>query len=279
MHEHGVRVVCNGGISALSAFFNGYGCSVAVDLPMEVIISEVAPPFGGNERAVERTLEVLKSRFRTSQSYRVTVPRGLPRGKGLKSSSAMTLSVTMGFLNLIGVDMGAEELLDLCADVSIENGTSLTGAYDDLCSCYYGGVCLTDNKSRQLIMRGAAPADQVLIAYSKAGRSSTSVQATEMARYARHADRIYSLIEEGLYYESMSMNGTLLGNIYGQNTGLIRHFLSSGAIYAAQCGKGPAVFGIFEEEEQLQEAVDGLGRFPGTSYKQTLFTNKAVMME
>ncbi len=276
---HSVKVRCNAGISALSAFFNGKGCSVALDLPVEIVISEAERPFAGTERAVDKTVDLLKQRFNVTHSYSVSSSRGIPRGKGLKSSSAMTLSVTMGFLRLNGIDLSEEELLDLCADLSIKNGTSSTGAYDDLCSSYYGGACLTDNTKRELITRENIREETVLLAYTKEGRSSSSVNLDEMAKYRRHADTILSLVEEGLYFEAMSMNGTLLGSIFGQKSELIRYLLSSGASYSSQCGKGPAVFGIYEHYYDAESAAKGLHKFTSTGHKQTLFTNKAVMIE
>lgn len=273
---HSVKVTCNGGISALSAFFNGKGCSVALDLPMELVMSEVEAPFTRNERAVEKTLDILRERFGVKQSYNVIVQKGIPRGKGLKSSSVMTLSVALAFLRLNGQTMRDEELLGMCADLSIRNKTSLTGAYDDLCSSYYGGVCLTDNGKRELIMRDRITDDEVLLAYPRSGRRSASVNSQEMKKYSKHAERIFELVKNGLYYEAMSLNGTILGNILGQYPEITRYFLSTGAIYSSQCGKGPAIFGIYDTIEGSDAAYSGLSEFRGIGSKQTLFTNKAV---
>lgn len=273
-----VKVISNGGISALSAFFTGFGSSVALDLPIELTISRSDSTPASNQGTISETLDLLKKRFDVQDCFKVTVSKAIPRGKGLKSSSALTLSLTLGFLKLNGISMGEKQLLDLSAELSIGNGTSSTGAYDDLCSSYYGGACFTNNTERNLIFREKVDGKPVIVAFNKARRASSSVDLSDMKRFSRHAEIIQDLIKERKFYEAMTLNGNLLGYIYGQNSDLIRYLLSSGALYSAQCGKGPAVFGIFDNEEEFISAGKGLTKFFGVKYRKSLFSGRESMV-
>lgn len=272
-----VTVRCNGGISALSAFFNGFGSSVAINVPMELTMRAAKHSREGKWKGtIAKTIGLLKKRYELDGAYEVYINKSIPQGKGLKSSSALTLGITAAFLKLNSISMSPEELLTLAADLSMENGTSATGAYDDLCSSYYGGICLTDNKERKLIFRREVSESRVVVAYGSKSRSSSSVNLDELNRYSRHADMIRGLIEEGMYYEAMALNGTLLGNIYGHNSYLIRHFLGTGATYSSQCGKGPAVFAIFESSRSATNSCAGIRDDLGIEYRKAFFSNNPM---
>lgn len=268
-----LMIRCNGGVSALSAFFTGFGSSIALDMPLEITMSESEEIQQRGTGAITRTLDLLEERFHIGGSYRISVNSTIPRGKGLKSSSALTLAIISGFLELNGISMGEGEMLGMAADISIENGTSSTGAYDDLSSAYYGGLCFTDNKQRKLLFRREVEKSPVLIAYDRSRRSSSSVNLDEMARYTNHAERIMDLIREGRQREAMVLNGNLLGYIYGQNSTLVRFLLSSGALYSGQCGKGPSVFAIFRNEEEMANAVREMEPGFKVQYRKTSFSN------
>lgn len=274
-----VKVRCNGGISALSAFFNGYGSSMAIDLPMEVTVTS-----GGRERhddddPVSRTIDLLRRRFDVPEHFSVHVSSRIPGGRGLKSSSALTLSIIAGFLRINGIKLEDSETLALGAELSIANGTSSTGAYDDLCSAFYGGICLTDNRKRELILRKEVRENSVLVGFDEGRRLSAEVDLRSLSGYSNHAQQIRRMVEEGRYYEAMSFNGSLLGNIYGQNSWLILRLLSLGADFSAQCGKGPAVFGIFRSDKDASDAMKELEGEHGVQLKKTSFSNSTIKIE
>lgn len=274
-----VRVSSNGGVSALSAFFTGYGSSVALDLPLEITMAVSDSKDEVDKGAISSTIDLLRERFGVSESFHVSVARAIPRGRGLKSSSALTLSIILGFLKINNIKLSDSEILNLGAELSILNGTSSTGAYDDLCSSYYGGVCFTDNRQRRLIFRKEVEEKPVIVAFNKARRESASVDLEEMSKFSRHGEKIQDLVRAGKYCEAMTLNGNLLGYVYGQNSDLIRYFLSSGAAYAGQCGKGPAVFAVFDNTDELPNAEKGLEKFFAVRHVKSEFSNKGITIE
>ena len=50
-------------------------------------------------------------------------------------------------------------------DASIESNVSITGAYDDACSCYYGGFNVTDNAKKKRIRFEKCPSNLIAVIF------------------------------------------------------------------------------------------------------------------
>ncbi|EQD58203.1 shikimate kinase, partial [mine drainage metagenome] len=135
------KVTINGGLSVLSAFGTGHGASIAVDLPMDIIIKP-SKEWTPNLKEVSQTIA---SRYGIRDRFTIDINSMIPQGRGLKSSSAFVTGILLGLdlvYKIIGVGKGIEQE---SAEVSKILKLSSTGALDDICSCLYGGICLTNN--------------------------------------------------------------------------------------------------------------------------------------
>ncbi len=45
------------------------------------------------------------------------------------------------------------EIVNLAIDSSLEAGVTITGAFDDATASYFGGVTVTDNINREIIIK------------------------------------------------------------------------------------------------------------------------------
>ena len=50
-------------------------------------------------------------------------------------------------------------------EASIESKVSITGAYDDACSCYYGGFNVTDNARKKRIQFEKGPTNLIAVIF------------------------------------------------------------------------------------------------------------------
>lgn len=274
----GVKVVANGGLSVLSAFSAGKGSAVSVDLKMEVYIVPSADT-SGNTRMINRTLSYISRKFSIKEKYSVTVKSSIPTANGLKSSSALTMSIMAGVFRMNGITLEDDDLLDLASDVSIYNHTSITGAMDDLCSSYYGGLCLTDNFNRRVLMRDPVRELPVIIAATTRRRRTESLKKYDFTGMAENSKVIQNLVMDGRFMEAMALNGLSYGSMFGMKMSAIGHLLRSGALYASQSGKGPAVFGVFESVESADKAMR---TFPHIQYYRpirTAFSNRGLEIQ
>ncbi len=271
-----IEVRCHGGISIISAFAQRFGASVSIGLEMAVRFSGAARFMGGSIET-EKTLGFLLKKYPGSTMPGITIESDIPQGQGLKSSSAFTLALVAGFTSINGVNITELELLRLAAEASIANGTSITGAFDDLCSSYYGGVCLTDNASMDLLKRYDSPSGHVLIAYNpEKYRITGSMDISALRKYSESFGPLRDLVMNGYPLAASLINGHLIGEITGMNTDVMGYFREKGASYVSQSGKGPAVFAVFHRKKDLDDA---LRHFPtGTGYRciSTEFTNEGI---
>jgi len=270
-----IEVTVNGGLSVMSAFFNGKGAAVAIDLPM--VTTLWADSKSHTNPVVSKTLEFMDRRYRTGRDYSVSIKSMIPMENGMKSSSAMTLSIIYAISAINDLHLEEKDLLRTVAEASIYNGTSVTGALDDICACYFGGFCRTDNTAMEIIERRQVDNDPVLIAYSLNGRKSGDIDISSFALYRKRSLEIERHIERGDIYGSMVYNGTIISAINGTHMDKVSYFLKHGATHSAQNGKGPAVFAIFADMDEMEEAYrDFNDSNQGWSIIKSSMTNKGL---
>ncbi|MEM0139044.1 MAG: shikimate kinase [Ferroplasma sp.] len=246
-------IKANGGISVISAFSNGTGAAASIELPMLTYLYE-AHKDEFNSKPVKDTVDFIRNIYSISNNYKIVIRSSIPPARGLKSSSAMTLSIVYGILKINGINASDEDILKLSAEASIYNKTSITGAIDDLSSSYYGGLCVTDNIHNKLISRSKMDDYYVLIGYGKNRRKTYGLNVNNLSKYAQFYMHLEALLSSGFVYETMMLNGYIFESKIGGNRKLVNYMFSHGAIYAGQSGKGPAIFGIFNDIETMENA-------------------------
>ena len=128
-----------------------------------------------------------------------------------------------------------QQILVAGVDASIESRVSITGAYDDACSCYYGGFNVTDNAKRERVHFEKGPANLIAVIFIPKNRkrgnpkklkilSSIFENAWEMARHA-------------IYWEAMNINGLATASILNSDPSIITSLIDKGALGASVSGK------------------------------------------
>ncbi len=262
----------NGGISVLSAFVNGHGAAASLKLPMNTeITSSDIDIFPSPE--VEKLVHYIRDRYIISGNYRINVRSMIPPGNGLKSSSAMAISIIFGLFKMNAINFSDEEILKIAAKASIYNNTSVTGAMDDLAMSYYGGYCITDNRSFTLLSRQKLSEDFVIICTGKKTIKSINLGNMDFSQYTNFYNRIESLLYDGKIYEAMMLNGCIFDN--GRDSKKIKKILGTGAFIAGRSGKGPAIFGIYKSKEQMDNAGELL-LSEGYNVIKSRFNNEGI---
>lgn len=270
-----VTATCRGGISVLSAFSTGIGASAGIDLPLTVYMEKGE----SNERPeILPTLDFLNEKFGKGTDFHVEIDSWIPSAMGLKSSSAFTLGLVLAYSDINGIEMTELEAIELSAEASIVNGTSITGAMDDLCASYYGGICMTDNTARKIIFRKEIDERPVLVMFSEKKIRTGNLKNKDFSTLSTASEGMANMIQEGHIFETMCLNGFLYGSILGADCEMIGRLYESGAIYAGQSGKGPALFSVFSTFEDAELAKEEL---KSDSYRGivTAFSNRKAVVE
>jgi shikimate kinase len=265
-------VKTNGGISVLSAFINGYGAAASIDLPMYTeILAKESDFFPTPE--IKDTVDFIRTKYSLPGRYSIDIKSRIPMGMGLKSSSAMTLSIIYGILKINGIDFTYHDIIKIGSEASIHNRTSITGATDDLSIAYFGGFCFTNNRKNIIISRKDLEERYILLYPGNATRETYSMKAIDFSGYVNFYDRLKNLLDMGLIYETMMLNGYIFDD--GTDNIIIKKMLGNGASYAGRSGKGPAVFGIYETKSSMEESFDDLVS-AGYSIIKSRFNNQGI---
>lgn len=241
-----------GAISLVNAIATGRGATMGVALKTTCTL-DVMPGTGISVRSGMRSLSsrlvettvrhVVAKRDLAKYALRVRLESEVPSGYGLKSSSAISLAVAMCCSHALHPGMSDRAILLASAEASIAARVSITGAYDDACACYYGGINITDNSARRLVRRDEAPKGlsvAILIPRSRRRGDPGGLRALR----APMRDAWDLARDHGDYWNAMTLNGLAAAPVLGPDPSEIASIIEAGALGASVSGNGPAVAAV-----------------------------------
>jgi shikimate kinase len=276
------EALSHGAVTIVNAMASGKGAALGVKLwtRAKITVTSQAGSFVGRNVTdpKEDTSLIETVARRVFQSFRVDRRFGalvetrsnIPVAVGLKSSSAASNAVALASLRALRRKATDIQTVKLGVEASLQAGVTLTGAYDDACACYFGGIVATDNGKRRIIKR-----------FKPDGRLRVLVHVPPRKKYTNQVDpqplrKIRTLVElaqrevlRGNYWNSLTLNGLAYSTAFGYDTRPARQALSAGAVAAGLSGKGPAVVAIVPASNvnELLSAWRGFsGRIIQTSF-------------
>ncbi len=154
------KAIVHGAVSLVSAIATKKGATLGISLRVEAIV-ETSPGKGIiiqsknktlSSRLINKTVEKILTKNELEQNkITIILESEIPTGYGLKSSSAISSAVALACAKIFKPRLTDQQILLAGVNASIESKVSITGAYDDACSCYFGGFNVTDNAKKQII--------------------------------------------------------------------------------------------------------------------------------
>lgn len=247
-----------GAVTIVNAISIGKGAAMGIELfteaEVEVCGKNIEVDIEGNpneDKSLARiaVAKVLKLAGIDQGAY-VYVKSNIPIGKGLKSSSAAANAIVLATLKAVGLELDDKMVLDIAVDAAIDAGVTITGAYDDACASYFGGIVLTDNLNRRLIRRVDAPIDlSVVILVPEWKIYTKSFNKKILEPIAPLVDIAFKLAVDENYWESMLLNGILHASAIGVNPKKIVDAIVAGAISAGLSGTGPSIVALCKDSK------------------------------
>ncbi|MCL2687342.1 MAG: shikimate kinase [Methanobrevibacter sp.] len=185
----------------------------------------------------------------------ISTQSNLPPASGLSSSSAISNAVTLAVSKIVTSEfdkkpMNDLEIINLAVDSSLEAGVTITGAFDDATASYFGGVTVTDNFNREIIIKEKM-SDHKLLIYMPDKHSMTANSDVErMKLLAPLVDMAFEKACQREYYNALILNGILYSNTLGFDTNLAIDALEKGAIASGLSGTGSAFVAIVDEKSK-----------------------------
>lgn len=214
----------------------------------------------GDSRLIERCVELVLERFGLALGGTVQTRSEIPLAGGLKSSSAAANATVLATLEAIDETLPSFDIVKLGVRAAQEVGVTVTGAFDDACASFFGGIVLTDNQNMRLIKREEYASKVLIFAPDKKVFSSqTNVKRSRLL--APYVNLAYALALEGDYEKAMTLNGFLYCNALGFEPEYLFRALECGVKGVSLSGTGPAYIAFVNAEEagRLREAWEASG--------------------
>ena len=247
----------HGAVSVVNAIANQKGATLGIELKVEAIV-ETSPGKGIviesenktiSSRLINKTVEKIVSKKDLEQNkISIILNSEIPTGYGLKSSSAISSAVAMACAKIFKPKLTDQQILLAGVDASIESKVSITGAYDDACSCYYGGFNVTDNAKKKRIQFEKAPSNLIAVIFIPKNRKRGNLKKLKIL--SSLFDNAWELSRKTNYWDAMILNGLATASILNSEPKIITDLIEKGALGASVSGNGPSVAAVTKKENE-----------------------------
>ena len=248
-------------VTVINAFATGKGGAIGIDLKVKAKV-KLKEGIGGEifvrgEKFMDFSLvkavrDVIAEKFNLDFGIKVKINSEIPIGKGLKSSSAVTNALIKAALKELKIELPDIEVIKLSVEASKRAGVTLTGAFDDACASYFGGLCLTDNLNLEILKREKVEKLPVVILIPKRTVLTASLKDKNFKILAPYIEEAFNLAMKGEWEKATFFNGLVYSSFLGYDPKPFFKALELNTIVGLS-GKGPAMFAISEEPEKIVE--------------------------
>ena len=256
-----------GSATIVNAIATGYGSAFGINLD---IVAKVESTIGGiqcnPDLDIDTTLMEIcaKNVFNyygidfenvDAMGVKISTESNLPPASGLSSSSALSNAVTLAVSELISNEfdkdpMNVMEIINLAIDSSLTAGVTITGAFDDATASYFGGVTVTNNMDREILVKEKMPNHKLLIYMPNIDSMTANSDVGRMKLLSPLVDIAFEKARHKQYYTALNLNGLLYSNALGFRTDLAIDALEAGAIASGLSGTGSAYVAIVDDESK-----------------------------
>jgi len=252
------KATVHGAISLVNAIAIKKGATLGIALKVEatvetssgkgIILQSKNKSF--SYRLINKTVEKIVSKKDLKQNkITITLDSEIPTGYGLKSSSAISTAVALACAKIFKSKFTDQQILLAGVDASIESKVSITGAFDDACSCYYGGFNVTDNAKKKRIHFEKGPTNLVVVIFIPKNRKRGNLK--NLKALSSVFENAWELARKTNYWEAMIINGLTTASILKSDPKIITSLIEKGALGASVSGNGPAVAAITKKENEV----------------------------
>ncbi len=282
--------VVHGAATIVNAIALGKGAAFGVDLwtKAEVILTnepgvieaEIVSDSKESTLLIERTVIRVLQRFSLEKSFgaRIETYSNIPIAKGLKSSSAAANAIALATVAAMGKKLDDLEIIKIGVEAAFDAKVTVTGAFDDACASYFGGVVITDNLNRKIIKQLPLP-DELMVLFHVPPQKTYTINSNiaRLQTVKPFVQIAYEKALEGKIWEALTLNGLIYSSAQNLNTSIAVDALAAGAVAAGLCGKGPAVSAVVPNDK-LDSVKVALQRYEGEILIAHLNCEKAKVL-
>ena len=282
--------IAHGAATIINAIALGKGAAFGVDLwtkaevkltdEPHVFKAEITSDPKENTALIEKTVLRVLQRFSLDNSFGAIVKMwsNIPIAKGLKSSSAAANAVALAATAALGKTLDDLEIVKLGVDAAFDAKVTVTGAFDDACASYFGGVVITDNLNREIVKQLPLAEDLTVLFHVPPEKAYTADSNVSRLQTVKPLIEIaYKEALEGKVWAALTLNGLIYSSASGYNPAIALDALAAGAVAAGLCGKGPAVTAV-ASKDKIGSVKAALKRYEGEILQARLNREKAKVL-
>jgi shikimate kinase len=284
------EAIAQGAATIVNAISLGKGAAFGVDLwtkaevkltnESNVIKGEITSDPTENTALIERTVSRVLEHFRVDKLYgaKVKTWSNIPIARGLKSSSVAANAVALSTTAALGKTLEDMALIRLGVEAAFDAKVTVTGAFDDACASYFGGVVITDNLKKKLLKRMVLTDDLTVLFHVPSKKAYTGNSDVNRMQTVKSLIKIaYREALKGNFWSALSLNGIIYSSTLGYNPSIALDALAAGALAAGLCGKGPAVTTVVPSS-RIDTVKEALQNHEGVVLQARLNHEKAMVI-
>ena len=256
------EAISHGAATIINAIATGKGAAIGVDLWTKASVAITDNPGTVNVKilsdssenpvlAQKAVLSILKH-FGLEKKFgaEVETQSNIPVARGMKSSSAAANAIALATTSALERSLYDVDLVKLGVDGALEANVTITGAFDDACASYFGGIVITDNLERRIVKRFELPEAPAVLFYVPPKKTYTAeTDVKRMKDMAPVVKIAYNEALNGSYWAALTMNGLIYSLALGYDLSPAIEAINSGAYASGLSGTGPAVTAIIPEDK------------------------------
>ena len=257
------EAISHGAATIINAIATGKGAAIGVDLwtkarvrltdKPEIIESTIVSDPTENPALIENTVRKVLKYFNLEGKFgaKVETLSNIPIARGMKSSSAAGNAVALATVAALGKKLDDIKIVKLGVEGAIAAKVTITGAFDDACASYFGGVVVTDNLRRKIVKRFKITENLAVLFHVPAEKAYTA--SSDVRRMKGVAWLVKIAYKEALkenHWAALTLNGLIYSSALGYNSSIAMDALMAGALAAGLSGTGPAVTAIVPTEKK-----------------------------
>ncbi|MDR2708282.1 MAG: shikimate kinase [Nitrososphaerota archaeon] len=218
----------------------------------QVIESEIMSDNTENPALIQKTVAAVLKRFNLEKEFgaKVKTWSNIPIARGLKSSSAAANAVALATLSVLGETLEDLEIVKLGVLSAFEAKVTITGAFDDACASYFGGLVITDNLNCKLVKQEALDDKEYVVLFQVPPKKMYTINTdvNKLSTIKPQIEEAYNMAMNGMHWEALTLNGQCYSTAFGFNDEIATSALAAGARAAGLCGKGPTTTAVVSKD-------------------------------
>lgn len=280
MNKLSSTAIVFGAVSIVNAISTGKGSTLGISLKVKAKIS-LEPGHKGisknfaNDKLINKIIKsIFPPKILNNNFVSISLSSEIPAGWGLKSSSAVSNAISLACYKILNDDIYDRAVLNTAVNSSLWAKVSITGAFDDACACYYGGIILTDNYYKKLIRRDTVNKDLYAVIFLPNG-----ISRGDNLKMKLHKDlfnHAFKLAFKGDYWKAMNLNGVLTNSILYDHYSPLLNALENNCLGVSYSGNGPAIASIVYKDN-VDNLKNSFEKFDGRVIVSQVNNSKAFV--